>query len=1234
MANFVAHLHNHLYYSFKDCSADPKKSLQKAEALGYKGYAITDHGSIAGWVAADMASKKLNIKVIFGAELYEASRKVSDKEGYLDQESFHSVFLAKNEKGLEAIRKLTTFSLKLANKYYVQRYDIDYLKDNAELFRGNVIWMSACLSGRVAKLLNADREDEALDYVKTMEDVFGSENVFIELQNHGIHHQILTTKKLIEFAKKHGFNMVATNDVHYVNKEEYIAREIMLARDNGELLEDRRNEGKIYPSEMYIKTPAEMELLFKGVPQAIENTEKIFNMIDKMSLAGKDWHFPHFPIPEGHTDKSYLEEMVWKDLENKYPLDGLEEDEVKVIKDRVRSEIDVIDITSACAYMLIDADYKKFAKENGIRIGPGRGSACGSLVADVLDITNVNPLKYGLIMERFINPERISMPDIDSDYQDDRRSEVISYVVEKYGADRVAMIMTVGTMAAKVSIRDVGAVLDIDSKLVDTVAKMIPVVPGITITLALEENSKLKEMYEKDSIVKELIDHALMVEGIARQSGVHAAGVIISDAPLEKYGALMEVEGSDIPVFMADMKAVEHLKLLKMDFLGLKTLSVIDECIKTVFKNHGRLIDLDKIDMDDPEVYKFISTGKTSGIFQLESGGMQSLMKNLQPTSLEDIIAGISMYRPGPIEKIPLFLENKMNPNKIVYPEDAKSLLKPILDVTYGVMVYQEQVMKVVRDLAGYTFGRSDIVRKAMSKKTMDVLQKERAVFIFGEEQCNACSGTGKDIEGKKCPICTGDKVLPRQLPCVHCEIDPETEKNLGCDHCNHTGYVKTDTNGVETVSGCAGKDISFATADGIFDDMIEFAKYAFNKSHATAYAIIAYQTAYLRYYYGVEYMTAYLNSLMKVREKLKAFIGAVRKMGFEIKRPDVNTSEDKFTCKDGLIYMGLTALENIGDSIKSLIEERTNNGLYKDIYDFINRAPVAKSELEALAKSGALDSLNVYRSQILHNTKKLIDYSRKEKAIKESGQFSLFSMDAFKDEESFKFEFPNILEYPKMTLFNMEREISGFYLSGHPLDLKEYKDHAKKSNISTVDEFEEDDHRKKVKIVGVVTFDEKKEGIRLAKSGKFYGVFNIEDQYSSIKVMLFKEKVDDFKHLVHNGTIIEVIGSLMVDVKEFENAETGEIVQTSDVKIFAEKLIQVNAAQQNTKKVYLKINSKTMPLLNVIKETIGKFPGNDEVIIIDEDTKKGLRGLKVGYSAVFEKEMKKILTDKDIAVR
>lgn len=1227
---FKAHLHNHTDVSARDSAASIKKSLKRAKELGYKAYAITDHASVAGWVLADMESKKLNIKVIYGVEAYEAERKATQKVAGIDDNRYHSLFIAKNKKGIKAIRELVTFAYKRVNTYYKPRYDLEFLKANKEKFYGNVIWMSACIKGRLPQLLLNGKEKEAKEYIETMIEIFGKENVFIELQDHNLKDEKLILPKLINFAKNNGYQLVATNDVHYANKENYIAREILIARERGETIYEREKNGDII-KELYIKTPEEMDKLFEYIPEALKNTGKIVDMCEKIDLEEREWHFPYFPIPEGYTPDTYMEKLVWDKIEKKYPKEKFSKKEYEELKERIKMEIKTIAQMNASAYMLIDSDFIVYAKEKGIRVGPGRGSACGSVISNILDITDIDPIPYGLFFERFMNPERVTMPDIDTDFQDNRRMEVIEYVVNKYGADKVAQILTFGTIGARMAIRDVGAVFDIDAKLVDKVARMIPMKPGITIEKSFEENPLLKDLYDSNNTVKELIDKAKLIEGLIRQTGIHAAGIIIADKPLVEYGAVMEVEDSDIPVFLGDMKTVEYLKLLKMDFLGLKTLTVIDDCINLIYQDTGIKIDIDKLTYDDPNVFEYISTGETHGVFQLESYGMQKFMRDLHPTSLEDVIAGISMYRPGPMDKIPEFLANKKNPKRIKYPKDAEHLLKPILDVTYGVMVYQEQVMQIVRDLAGYTFGRSDLVRRAMAKKKMEIMEKERYVFIYGEVKCPECKGTGKQQNGDICILCEGEGKVAKKKPCPYCKN--EKEESIGCNKCNNTGFIESD--GKVTVLGCTGNNISEETANKIYDDMIEFAKYAFNKSHATAYAVLAYQTAYLKYYYPKHYMTAYLNSVISNQDKVREYMAVAKEMGIKILRPDINQSESKFKYSKEGIYMGLTALKNVGSSILEVIEERNKNGKFKDLQDLVERVNLNSREFEALIKSGALDSLGIKRSQMLAVLPKLLKAGKSIRDARESGQISLFDMPSLKEESVAKFKYPDIEEYSRMELLSMEKEVSGFYLSGHPLELEENRKFVKSSTITTMDNFTEQDNNKPIRIVGIINYDEdKKEGIKISKKGTIYAVFNIEDKYFSIKALAFKDVVERYKHFIKNGNIVKIEGKLSVEVKEHENLETGEISQTIETKIFVDKIIPIDELK-NAKKVYIRITNKTSHLLNVLKEIAQKYPGADQLYVFNEDKKK-LLGYKdtFKYCENFRKELEKFVDEKDIAIR
>lgn len=804
---FSAHLHNHFDTSLRDATCKIDKTVQAAKEMGFTAISMNDHGNISGWINFAMACEKNNIKPIFGVEGYEAIDSAKNKNYSKGQRVYyHTNFMAKNSEGLKALRKLVTYSYKSENFYNKPRYDLQFLEENKEILNGNVIWTSACVGGRLPQLLLLGKESEAEQYYNKMVEIFGEEDCYIEIQNHGEAEETRARDLLVQFAKKHNAKLLATNDVHYLYKEDYISREILIARNNGETLNERQMNNKIYPSELYLKSKDEMDILFKNLPQALENTKKVVDSIEWVDFKGTYWHYPKTDIPEGYTVDSYLRKMTYDMLPNKYPIHTMSEEERKVIFDRIDVELDVMAQMDASAYMLIDADFTQAAKNMGIPVGKGRGSAAGSLVADIIEITDINPMKYDLYFERFMNPERVSMPDIDSDFGDLRRQEVIDYTVKKHGKDKVSQIMTFGTIGARMAIRDTGAVLEIDSKLVDTIAKLIPQAPKVTIDKALTEGNDLftqdlLELYSTNHEAKRLIDTAKTIEGLIRQTGVHAAGVLISDIPLVELGALMEQEDSDIPVFMGDMIAVDYLKLIKFDFLGLKTLTVESEAIELIKKNRGidlsKFIESDEV-LKDKKVYDLISSGKTVGVFQLESPGMQSFMQELQPRSIEDVIIGISMYRPGPLDKIPELIANKRDVNNINYPSDAKHLLEPILNKTYGIIVYQEECMALVRDLAGYSFGRSDNLRRAMSKKKTAEMEYEREIFIYGAAECPHCHGTGKEENGDQCSVCKGRKEI-----------------------------VAKDTDEKVIIKGCVRNNISIETANKIYDDMAEFAKYA-----------------------------------------------------------------------------------------------------------------------------------------------------------------------------------------------------------------------------------------------------------------------------------------------------------------------------------------------------------------------------------------------------------------------
>lgn len=1226
MSKFT-HLHNHFDVgSPRDATTKIKDTVKKAKEMGFKAYAITEHGRIEGWVPFNMACKQHNIKGLYGVELYEANRRTVDKEAGVDDVRFHSVMIARNEKGIKFLQRLVTHTLKRENIYYMPRYDLDYLKKHKSEITGNVIWLSGCINGRLPRLLLQGQKDKAKKYVETMADIFGHDSVFVEIQDHGIEDERMALPLLIQFARENGYPLVATNDVHYLEKEHHLAREIMIARERGETIAEREAEGKFLPPELYLKSEDEMMDLFRFVPDAIENTQKIVDMCEDIDLEGKKWHFPQFEIPKGYTEDSYMKKLVMERLPEKYPITTMTTEKVQELKDRIELEVQTISNMNTSAYMLIDSDFIVWAKDRDIKVGPGRGSACGSVVAYLLGITDVDPLPYGLYFERFMNPERVSMPDIDTDFQDDRRAEVIEYVVNKYGADKVAQILTFGTIGARMAIRDVGAVFEIDAKLVDRIAKAVPAQPGITIDKALESNPKLKEEYNQNPIVKGMIDKAKMIEGLVRQTGVHAAGVIIADAPLTEYGALMEVEDSDIPVFLGDMKAVEYKKLLKMDFLGLRTLTVIKDCVDMVEEVTGRRIDVDSLLFDDPEVFKYISMGETEGVFQLEQPGMQKFMKELQPNNIEDLILGISVYRPGPMDNIPALIKGKRSPDTIQYPNDAAHLLAPILDITYGIMVYQEQVMQIVRDLAGYSFGRSDLVRRAMAKKKHDIMEAERNVFVYGEVKCPECQGSGKQANGDNCVLCRGEGVVACRTACPWCKGD-----DANCSHCHGTGII--ESSGEVTVEGCVRRGISEKTANALFDEMIVFSSYAFNKSHATAYAVLGYQTAFLKYYYPRQYMTAYLNSVISDQKKVRKYIGIAKKMGLPLLRPDINKCQAKFIQNKNGIYMGLTSLKYVGTGVQEAIKERTKNGEFKDLQDLLERVSLNKREVESLIKSGALDCFGHKRSQMLSSLDVIIKGAKVARESREAGQMSLFDFADKETKKAFRFQFPNIAEYNPMEKFSMEKEVSGFYLSGHPLELPEYQPFTKRSNITTVDNFIEADNRKNVRIVGIIQIDEKEGGFKISKAGKQYAVFDIEDKYSTISVLAFEKCLEKSGFLIQAGNIVELSGTLSVQVNEFVD-ESGEVVQSIDVKIFANNIKALSEIDQ-IKKVYIRIDRKTAHCLTHIRQLATQHPGADELYIYNSDDKKILKFNKTfGYNDHFHSAIRKFISEDSLAIR
>ena len=958
--NFT-HLHVHTEYSLLDGSNKIKEYVARVKELGMDSAAITDHGVMFGVIDFYREAKAAGINPVLGCEVYVAPNSRFDKETSGGEDRYyHLVLLAENNKGYSNLMKIVSKGF-VEGFYYKPRVDLEVLREYHE----GIIALSACLAGEVQRYLVRGMYEEAKKAALKYEAIFGKGNYFLELQDHGIPEQKNVNQQLLRMSRELGIDLVATNDVHYTYAQDASAHDILLCIQTGKRLadEDRmRYEGGQY----YVKSPEEMAGLFPYALEALENTHRIAERCHVEIEFGVT-KLPKYDVPEGYTSWEYLNKLCFEGLEKRYsPV-------TEELKNRLDYELGTIRQMGYVDYFLIVWDFIKFARDHDIMVGPGRGSAAGSLVAYTLGITQLDPIRYNLLFERFLNPERVSMPDIDVDFCFERRQEVIDYVVRKYGKDRVVQIVTFGTLAARGVIRDVGRVMDLPYAMVDSIAKMIPQELNITIDKALEVNSELKKIYEEDEQIRTLIDMSRRLEGLPRHTSMHAAGVVISQRAVDEYVPLSRASDGSITTQFT-MTTLEELGLLKMDFLGLRTLTVIQNAVRMAEKNSGKTIDMDAIDYNDRAVLDSLGTGKTDGVFQLESAGMKNFMKELKPQNLEDIIAGISLYRPGPMDFIPRYIRGKNHPETITYdcPE-----LAPILEPTYGCIVYQEQVMQIVRALGGYTLGRSDLLRRAMSKKKAAVMQKERQNFVYGNE--------------------------------------------------------------AEGVPGCIRNGISEKVANKIYDDMIDFAKYAFNKSHAAAYAIVAYQTAYLKYHYPVEFMAALMTSVIDNPRKVAEYIYSCRQMGISILPPDINRGESGFSVDGKSIRYGLSAIKSVGKPvIEAIVAERKAGGEFRSLRDLIERLSgkeVNKRTIESFIKSGALDSLGGTRKQFMLVYVQIMDSVNREKKYAMTGQLSLFDLVGEEERKDYEIRMPDVGEYGKEELLAFEKEVLGIYVSGHPLD-------------------------------------------------------------------------------------------------------------------------------------------------------------------------------------------------------
>jgi len=1072
-----AHLHVHTEYSLLDGSNKIKEYVEKIKALGMTAGAITDHGVMYGVIDFYKAAREAGINPVLGCEVYVAPGSRLDREMVHGEDRYyHLVLLAENNTGYSNLMKIVSKGF-VEGYYYKPRVDMEVL----EKYHEGIIALSACLAGEVQRNLVRGMYEEAKEVAYRYERCFGKGNFFLELQDHGIPEQKLVNQQLLRMSQETGIELVATNDVHYTNAEDAEPHDILLCLQTGKKLadEDRmRYEGGQY----YVKSEEEMKSLFPYALQALENTQKI---ADRCHVEIEFGHtkVPHFEVPEGYDSWTYLNKLCHEGLDKRYGADA-----PKYLQ-KLDDELAVIKNMGYVDYFLIVWDFIHYAREHDIMVGPGRGSAAGSLVSYTTGITDIDPVRYNLIFERFLNPERVSMPDIDVDFCFERRQEVIDYVVEKYGKDCVTQIVTFGTLAARGVIRDVGRVMDLPYNFVDTIAKAIPNELGITIDKALMMNPELRGMYESDESVKKLINMSRRLEGLPRHTSMHAAGVVISQKPMDEYVPLSRASDGTITTQFT-MTTIEELGLLKMDFLGLRTLTVIQNAVRLAEKSSGKKIDMNAIDYNDKKVLDSLGTGKTDGVFQLESAGMKNFMKELKPQSLEDVIAGISLYRPGPMDFIPAYIKGKDHPESITY--DCAEL-EPILAPTYGCIVYQEQVMQIVRDLAGYTWGRSDLVRRAMSKKKGKVMEQERKNFVYG---------------------------------------NPE-----------------------ENVPGCIARGIDEKVANKIYDNMIDFAKYAFNKSHAAAYAVVAYQTAYLKYYYPVEFMAALMTSVLDNTSKVSEYIYTCRQMGIAILPPDINEGEGGFSVSGQAIRYGLSAIKSIGRPvIDAIVEERKIRGPFTTLKDFITRLSgreVNKRTIENFIKAGALDGLEGNRRQKMMIYGSLLDALNQEKKTTMAGQMTLFDIAPEEDKAEYEIKLPNVEEYDKEVLLGFEKEVLGIYISGHPLE--EYMERLKKNTNAVTTDFVLDEETgtlkvsdgAKVRIGGMIT----DKVIKYTKSNKAMAFITLEDLVGTVEIIIFPKDYERYAKYLENDAKVFVEGRVTAEEDRNGKLICEKIISFDEVK-------------------------------------------------------------------------------------
>ena len=1142
------HLHVHSEFSLLDGACRINKMMDRVKELGQNAIALTDHGVMYGCIDFYKAAKAAGVKPIIGCEVYVTRRRMDDRVHGVDNDPYHLVLLCKNETGYRNLCLLVSEAF-IHGFYGKPRVDLELLSQYSE----GLIALSACLAGAIPQKLMDEEYESAKEYALNMAKIFGEGNFYLEIQDHGIPEQVAVNQGIMRIARETGLPLVATNDAHYLAKEDAKMQDVLLCIQTGKTVDDP-NRMKFPSDEFYLKSEEEMRQLFPGCDEAIENTSKIADMCD-LEFVFNQYHLPSFPVPDGYTSESYFRKLCTDGFYQRY------ENPPKEYLERLEYEINVISRMGYVNYYLIVWDFIRFAKESGIPVGPGRGSGAASIVAYCMHITEVDPMKYALIFERFLNPERVSMPDFDTDFCQERRGEVIEYVMKKYGADHVAQIATFGTMAARGAIRDVGRALNLSYAETDVVAKQVPATPHITLQEALEVSPKLREMYEHDPKVTELIDTARSLEGMPRNTSTHAAGVVITADCVRNYVPLSR--NDDTVVTQYTMTTIEELGLLKMDFLGLRNLTVIEDAQRQIQKIDPEFR-IDEVADNDPETFAMLAEGKTQGVFQLESAGITGVCINMKPTSIEDMTAIVALYRPGPMDSIPTFIANKLDPSKITY---KTPLLEPILKVTYGCIVYQEQVIEIFRSLGGYTMGQADNIRRAISKKKMKVIEAERKVFVYGDQK--------------------------------------------------------------QGIPGAIAKGVTEQAAQSIYDEIVDFANYAFNKAHAVCYAVVSYQTAYLKCHYPQQYMAALMTSVLDSATKISGYIAECKDMGIAVLPPDINHSEDTFTVEGDSIRFGLGAVKNVGRGfIRAMVAKRNEGGPFRSLDDFIERmldSDLNKRTVENFIKCGAMDSFDYHRSELLAVYDQMIESIASTRKKNLDGQMGLFAMVQDSDNAA-NIPIPKLPEMQRADLMLMEKETTGIYISGHPMD--DYRNYLKNTGVIPIgqlmaeDSPYEDDQL--VNIAGIVQSVK----MKTTRNNSMMAYVTLEDDTASIEMLLFAKAMSACgSYLAENAPVV-VVGNLSLR----DDKEPQLIVKNARPMSDYSKAPKV-ATPPSQGTLYLRLDTEDDVVFPKVRAIINMFPGDKQVVVYFADTKQR-RGAKCDIDPRMLEELKNLLGEENVIVK